>query len=74
MSRRRVLTVRVVLVGLKQHGFEVLGQRGKGSHRFLRHPDGRTTTVSGKPGDDIRAGRLAKILRDTELTVDDLHR
>ena len=32
-----------LIKGLKKHGFEQI--RSKGSHRFLRHPDGRCTVV-----------------------------
>jgi predicted RNA binding protein YcfA (HicA-like mRNA interferase family) len=67
-----VLKVRVVVRALERQGFQVQRMRGKGSHRFMSHSDGRTTTVSGNPGDDVRRSRLAKILRDTRLTVEDL--
>lgn len=32
-----------VIVALRKAGFEVI--RAKGSHHFLRHPDGRSTVV-----------------------------
>jgi predicted RNA binding protein YcfA (HicA-like mRNA interferase family) len=38
----------------------------------LCHPDGRTTTLSGNAGSDVRPRRLAKILRDTQLTLEEL--
>ena len=66
-----ILKVRVVLRILRAHGFEVVRQRGKGSHRFLQHEYGRTTTVSGNEGDDMPRGTLRKVLRDTTLEVDD---
>ena len=69
-----ILKVRIVLRLLAAQGFIVVRQRGKGSHRFVEHADGRTTTVSGNEGDDVPRGRLAKILRDVELTIDDLGR
>jgi predicted RNA binding protein YcfA (HicA-like mRNA interferase family) len=64
-----VLKVRVVLRVLRTHGFDVVRERGKGSHRFLQHPDGRTTTVSGNDGDDMPRGTLRKVMRDAELDV-----
>jgi predicted RNA binding protein YcfA (HicA-like mRNA interferase family) len=67
-----LLKVRVVLRVLRAHGFEVVSQRGKGSHRFMQHPDERTTTVSGNEGDDMPRGTLRKVLRDADLDVDDL--
>lgn len=55
---------------LQQLGFELL--RVKGSHHFLRHPDGRTTVVPVHAGEVIGPGLLSKILRDTKLTKDEL--
>jgi predicted RNA binding protein YcfA (HicA-like mRNA interferase family) len=69
-----ILKVRVVLGVLRSHGFEVVRERGKGSHRFLQHRDGRTTTVSGNEGDDMPRGTLRKVLRDTDLSVDEFSR
>ncbi len=55
---------------LERAGFEVT--RTKGSHRFLRHPDGRVTTVPVHAGETIGPGLLSKILRDAKLSRDDL--
>jgi predicted RNA binding protein YcfA (HicA-like mRNA interferase family) len=38
--------------------------RQKGSHKFFRHPDGRTATVPDHRGEDLGRGILARILRD----------
>jgi predicted RNA binding protein YcfA (HicA-like mRNA interferase family) len=46
--------------------------RTRGSHVFLRHPDGRTTTVPVHSGETIGPGLLRAILRDVELSVDEL--
>ncbi|MFO8112613.1 MAG: type II toxin-antitoxin system HicA family toxin [Desulfosalsimonadaceae bacterium] len=46
--------------------------RQKGSHVRLRHKDGRVTTVPCHSGQDIGKGLLRKIVRDTELSIDDL--
>lgn len=43
---------------------------GKGAHRFYRHPDGRTTTVSFHAGRDISPTLLRKICRDVDMTVE----
>ncbi len=43
-------------------GFEILRQ--KGSHVFMRHPDGRTTLVPFHKNDVIDRGLLRKIIRD----------
>jgi len=55
---------------LRRAGFEVI--RIKGSHHFLRHADGRGTVVPVHAGETIGPGLLSKILRDTELEVEDL--
>ncbi|HEV2177771.1 MAG TPA: type II toxin-antitoxin system HicA family toxin [Terriglobia bacterium] len=49
---------------LESLGFVQTRQRG--SHRFFRHADGRTTTVPDHRGEDLGRGILAKILRDAE--------
>ena len=55
---------------LERGGFEQVRQRG--SHVRLRHPDGRVVTVPIHSGKEVDKGLLRKILRDAELTVDDL--
>lgn len=52
------------------HDFEVV--RVKGSHHFLRHADGRCTVVPVHAGEILGPGLLLQILRDTDLTKDDL--
>tara|TARA_Y100000310_G_scaffold337264_1_gene423906 strand:+ start:1098 stop:1271 length:174 start_codon:yes stop_codon:yes gene_type:complete len=42
-------------------GFNILRQ--KGSHIFLKHQDGRTTTVPNHPGEKLDRGLLNKILK-----------
>ncbi|MFI5378072.1 MAG: type II toxin-antitoxin system HicA family toxin [Tepidisphaerales bacterium] len=55
------------------HLLRVLGRLGfKGSHHFLRHPDGRCTVVPVHRGEAIGRGLLAQILRDCEITREDL--
>lgn len=39
---------------------------------MLRHPDGRTTVVPVHRGEVLGPGLLGKILRDTNLTAEDL--
>jgi predicted RNA binding protein YcfA (HicA-like mRNA interferase family) len=45
--------------------------RQKGSHKFFRHPDGRTATVPDHKGDDLGRGVTKKILNDAEVTRED---
>lgn len=59
-----------VIKALEKHRFVAVRQ--KGSHVRLRHEDGRVTSVPNHPGQDIGKGLLRKILRNTELTLDQL--
>jgi predicted RNA binding protein YcfA (HicA-like mRNA interferase family) len=47
-------------------GFEVA--RIKGSHYFLRHPDGRVTVVPVHSGEIVGPGLLSKIMNDCDMT------
>jgi predicted RNA binding protein YcfA (HicA-like mRNA interferase family) len=55
---------------LRKRGFALV--RVKGSHHFLRHADGRCTVVPVHRGETIGPGLLAQILRDCDLTREDL--
>jgi predicted RNA binding protein YcfA (HicA-like mRNA interferase family) len=55
---------------LGKAGFEVV--RIKGSHHFIRHSAGRSTVVPVHSGETIDRGLLGQILRDCELTRDEL--
>jgi len=57
---------RELVAALGRLGFELV--RVRGSHHFLRHQDGRTTVVPVHRGENIGPGLLGKILRDCELT------
>ncbi len=61
---------RELISALQKAGFVVL--RIKGSHHFLQHADGRRTVVPVHAGEIIGPGLLNKILKDTELTRDEL--
>ena len=61
-----------LIKALKRHGFEEI--RSKGSHRFMRHPDGRCTVVPVHKGETIGRGLLARILRDSEMTREELQK
>jgi predicted RNA binding protein YcfA (HicA-like mRNA interferase family) len=55
---------------LERAGFRSV--RTKGSHSFLKHPDGRATVVPVHSGETIGPGLLRAILRDAEMSIDDL--
>ena len=66
MTRLPRVTAREIIAALRRAGFGVA--KIKGSHHFLRHPDGRGTVVPVHAGETIGPGLLAAILRDCELT------
>lgn len=68
MSRLSRLRGNQVLTALQQAGFDIV--RVRGSHHFLRHPDGCAAIVPVHLGEDIGPGLLNKILADCELTRD----
>jgi predicted RNA binding protein YcfA (HicA-like mRNA interferase family) len=70
MPRRKRITGKNLIRALKKIGFQVV--RVQGSHHRLRHPDGRVTTVPVHAGETIGPGLLGQILRDCELTHDQL--
>ena len=70
MPRRKRLTGKELIRALKNAGFEVV--RVQGSHHRLRHADGRVTTVPVHAGETIGPGLLSQILRDCDLTHDQL--
>ncbi|MDL5050599.1 type II toxin-antitoxin system HicA family toxin [Oscillatoria amoena NRMC-F 0135] len=55
---------------LKTHGFEHV--RTRGSHFSMRHPDGRYTVIPIHAGETIGTGLLLKIMKDAEISKDDL--
>jgi len=55
---------------LEAAGFRVI--RTRGSHTFLRHPDGRATVVPIHSGETVGPGLLRAVLRDVEMSADDL--
>ena len=72
MSRLHPVRARGIVGYLEALGFVQVRQ--KGSHKFFRHPDGRTATVPDHRGEDLGRGILAKILRDAESTPEDFLR
>ena len=55
-----------LLVILEIIGFEVI--RIKGSHHYLKHPDGRATVIPVHSNETIGIGLFMKILKDIDLT------
>ena len=70
MNRLPSITGKQLIGRLKRLGFREV--RIRGSHHYLRHPDGRTTVVPAHAGEAIGPGLLSKILRDAEISKVDL--
>jgi len=70
MSRLPSVTGKQLIGDLKRLGF--LEVRIRGSHHYLRHPDGRATVVPVHAGETMGPGLLSKILRDAEINKEDL--
>ena len=68
MSELPRVTGRQTARALERAGFIVL--RTKGSHHFLRHPDGRSTVVPIHSGETLGPGLLNQILKDAEIERD----
>jgi predicted RNA binding protein YcfA (HicA-like mRNA interferase family) len=66
------LTGKALLLALKKVGFILV--RVRGSHHFVQHPDGRTTVVPVHSGETIGPGLISKILRDCELSREQLQK
>jgi len=58
-----------VIKALSKIGFQPARQRG--SHLFMKHPDGRSTVVPIHPGEELGRGILMEILNDTGLSKDE---
>lgn len=68
MARQKRISGKALIKALSDFGFQVI--RIKGSHHRLRHVDGRVTTVPVHTGETIGPGLLGQILRDCELTYE----
>jgi predicted RNA binding protein YcfA (HicA-like mRNA interferase family) len=70
MTRLPRLKGKEIIRILEREGFHIV--RTKGSHTFLKHSDGRAKVVPIHAGETIGPGLLRAILRDVEMSVDDL--
>lgn len=69
MTRLPSLTGDRIVKALGKAGFQVLRQRG--SHIYLKHPDGRATVVPVHKGESIGRGLVRKIMKDADLDQDE---
>jgi predicted RNA binding protein YcfA (HicA-like mRNA interferase family) len=70
MTRRPRARGKEVVRALERAGFSL--ERTRGSHVFLKHPDGRVTSVPVHTRETLGPGLLRAILRDVEMSVDEL--
>ena len=70
MSNVPAVTGQRLIKALRKMGFEVI--RRKGSHIFLQHVDGRCTVIPIHTGETIGRGLLSQIMRDCEISVEEL--
>ena len=70
MSRLPAITGKQLIGVLQRLGFEEI--RVRSSHHYLRHPDGRSTVVPAHARETIGRGLLSKILRDAQLSREEL--
>ncbi len=69
MDKINHIPAKKVIKALEKIGFQHIRQ--KGSHLFMRHPDGRTTLITVHPGEDIGKGMIRKIINDAKITRED---
>ena len=66
MTRLPLLNGEQIIKALGKAGFQVFRQ--KGSHIYLKHPDGRATVVPIHRGESVGRGLLKKIIQDADLS------
>ena len=71
MPKLPALTDRALIRALHKIGFVEHRQRGT-SHLVMKHLDGRRTVIPIHPGHDIPKGTLHAILRDIDISSEEL--
>ena len=69
MSNFPTISGKKIINILEKLDFKII--RTKGSHHFLRHSDGRSTTVPVHSNESIGIGLLLQILKDCEIEKKD---
>jgi predicted RNA binding protein YcfA (HicA-like mRNA interferase family) len=72
MTRLPRIKGKELIRALERAGFSV--DRTRGSHAFLKHPDGRATAVPIHARETLGPGLVRSILRDVEMTAEQLER
>lgn len=71
MPKLPIIKDRQLIKALKKIGF-VEHRETSSSHLVLKHPDGRITIVARHSGKDIPRGTLSGILKDVNITSQEL--
>jgi predicted RNA binding protein YcfA (HicA-like mRNA interferase family) len=58
---------KIVIKALIRVGFQPVRQRG--SHLFMKHPDGRSTVIPVHSGEELGRGILREIMSDVGLST-----
>jgi predicted RNA binding protein YcfA (HicA-like mRNA interferase family) len=66
MGNFPTVKAKALITFITNMGFELFRQ--KGSHKFYKHPDGRTATIPDHGGKDLGVGLTRKILKDVEVS------
>jgi len=66
MSKLKIISSSQMCTLLESEGFDSMRQ--KGSHRFYKHADGRTTVVP-MHASDLDRTLIRKIIKDIDMTV-----
>ena len=69
--KRPIIRPGELIRALERLGFSCT-KKSKGSHFRYKHLDGRKTTIPVHKGKDISRGLLRKILRDIDISVEEL--
>jgi predicted RNA binding protein YcfA (HicA-like mRNA interferase family) len=70
MTRLPRIKGKELIRALERAGFTT--DRTRGSHVFLKHPDGRATAVPMHARETLGPGLVRAILRDVDMTVEQL--
>lgn len=69
MPKLPTVTAKETINALEKIGFQIVRQ--KSSHVRMKHEDSRVVTIPIHGNKNLGKGLLRKILRDTELTVEE---
>ena len=72
MPKLSPIKAKVLIKFLQKKGFQEIRQ--KGSHKFFRHSDGRTTVVPYHPTSEIGPGLLRNILNEIKISPEEFKR